>query len=108
MPNNGKNLDLMLSVRHEPKKDEITGQANIELTKLLDRLDYEEIEEKEENKLVDIKELIQVYKWDYHLKFIASFSPIFSDIIVQIKNQRFVRICDFQKFDERMYLIMGE
>ena len=40
MGNNGKNLDLMVSVRHEPKRDEITGHALLQLQNLIDNLSY--------------------------------------------------------------------
>ena len=45
MGNNGNNLDLMLSVRHEPKHDEITGHAWLTMVRFIESLDHKPISE---------------------------------------------------------------
>ena len=113
--NNGNNLDLMLSVRHEPKRDEITGDALLQLEKLKDRLNYKTVNPNNakygvKNKkhavveYISVKDLITVYKWLPQLCSMATFLPIFSDII---KNGQ-VLIEDVPKFDSLMYKVMGE
>lgn len=125
--NNGNNLDLMLSVRHEPKRDEITGHALITMQKFIESLDYKpllevnlkcgtknikhgkykhklKLEPIQERTHIPVKDLITVYKWSYQLCSMATFLPIFSDII---KNDK-VKIEDVPKFDSLMYKVMGE
>ena len=51
--NKGKNLDLMLSVRHEPKKNEITAEAELMLERFIESLDYKPV--LEENKKYGMK-----------------------------------------------------
>lgn len=103
--NNGNNLDLMISVRHEPAKQEITGHALRELHRLIDSVSGITVLETpcaEQNILV--KDLITVYKWSYQLCHMATFLPIFTDII---GNDR-VKIEDVPQFDKLMYRVMGE
>lgn len=108
MGNNGNNLDLMLSVRHEPAKHEITGHALLQLQKLIDLvsgvtvLEVPCVEKKTSNILV--KDLITVYKWLPQLCSMATFLPVFTDII---ENGQ-VKIEDVPQFDSLMYKIMGE
>ena len=113
MSNNGNNLDLMLSVRHEPKKNEITGHALITMQKFIESLDYKPILQSnlkfgakniKEPTTVLVSDLITVYKWSYQLCHMATFLPIFTDII---DNDR-VKIEDVPQFDSLMYKVMGE
>lgn len=113
--NGGKNL---MSIRHEPKRNEITGEALIEVQKLIDLVSvFDKIqpgaikEKKQKQSIIEevvthvlVKELITVYKWSYQLCSMATFLPIFSDII---KNDK-VKIEDVPKFDSLMYKVMGE
>lgn len=102
--NNGNNLDLMLSVRHEPAKHEITGHALLQVQKLIDSVSSVTIiETKQEPKTVLISDLITVYKWLPQLCSMATFLPIFLDII---KDGQ-VLIEDVPKFDNLMYKVMG-
>ena len=121
--NNGNNLDLMVSVRHEPGKNDITGHALITMQKFIESLDYKPLLEvnlrrgaknikhgkyKHEITPVPItilvSDLITVYKWLPQLCNMATFLPIFADII---EDDR-VKIEDVPKFDKLMYKVMGE
>ena len=115
MGNNGNNLDLMVSIRHEPAKHEITGHALITMQKFIESLDYKPISEDNlkhgfKNKKViepthiNVKDLITVYKWLPQLCSMATFLPVFTDII---ENGQ-VLISDVPKFDSLMYKVMGE
>ena len=116
---NGNNLDLMLSVRHDLGKNDITGHALLQIQKLIDSLDYKPIDPENDKygvsnkKPVDVivepthipvKDLITVYKWLPQLCNMATFLPIFTDIIKKDK----VKIEDVPKFDSLMYKVMGE
>lgn len=125
--NNGNNLDLMVSVRHEPKRDEITGHALITMQKFIESLSHKpllevnlkrgaknikhgkykhklKLEPIQEQTHISVKELINVYKWSYQLCSMATFLPIFSDII----KDDMVNIENITKFNELMYKVMGE
>lgn len=113
--NNGNNLDLMVSVRPELGKNDISGHALITMQKFIESLDYKPISEDNlkhgfKNKKViepthiNVKDLITVYKWPYQLCHMAMFLPIFTDII---ENDR-VKIEDVPQFDKLMYKVMGE
>jgi len=100
--NNGNNLDLMLSVRHDLGKNDITGHALWQVQRLIDSVSGVTVI----NELthIPVKDLITVYKWLPQLCNMATFLPIFSDII---KNDK-VKIEDVPKFDSLMYKVMGE
>ena len=100
MSNEG-NDNNMLSTRYEPNKDEITGAALIEFQKMIDLVEYKIIEEPT---YVLVKELITVYKWSYQLCSMATYLPVFSDII----KDGMVKVEDITKFDALMYMVMGK
>ena len=125
--NNGNNLDLMVSVRHEPKRNEITGHALLTMQKFIESLDYKPIDPnndkygaknikhgkcKHEPELkiikepthIAVKDLITVYKWQPCLCSMATFLPIFVEII---DNDR-VLLEDVPQFDSLIYKVMGE
>ena len=117
--NNGNNSDTMLSVRHELRKNDITAHALIQLQNLMDRLDYVPLSEEnlkhgrcnkkvveiiDEPTHINIKDLITVYKWQPCLCSIATFLPLFTEVI----DKDMVKIEDVPKFDSLMYRIMGE
>ena len=119
MGNNGNNLDLMVSVRPELGKNDISGHALLTMQRFIESLDYKPVDPNNDKygtknkKHIDIvaeythikiKDLITVYKWSYQLCSIATFLPIFSDIIVN----DVVKIEDVPKFDKLMYRVMGE
>lgn len=100
--NNGNNLDLMVSVRHELSKNDVTGHALLTIQKFIESLDY--VDTVIEPTTVLVSELITAYKWLPQLCSMATFLPIFSDIIVD----GMVKIEDVPKFDKLMYKVMGE
>jgi len=113
--NNGNNLDLMLSVRHEPKRNEITGHALITIQKFIESLDYKPLDPNNlkfgvnskkhvEPVTVLVSDLINIYKWQPCLCNMATFLPIFVEVI---DNDR-VLLEDVPKFDKLMYKVMGE
>ena len=121
--NNGNNLDLMVSVRPELDKNDITGHALITMQKFIESLDYKLVLESNakfgaknikhgkykheldpEITTINVKDLITVYKWLPQLCSMATFLPIFSDIIEDGK----ILIEDVPKFDKLMYRVMGE
>lgn len=117
--NKGNNLDLMLSVRHDLGKNDISGDAWLQIQRLKDSLDYKPLDPENEKygvsnkKSVDVivepthifvKDLITVYKWSYQLCNMATFLPIFTEVIDNDK----VKIEDVPKFDSLMYRVMGE
>lgn len=116
--NNGNNLDLMVSVRPELGKNDISGHALLTMQKFVESLDYKPLDpendkygisnKKHVNVIVEpthipVKDLITVYKWLPQLCSMATFLPIFSDII----NNGLVRVEDVPKFDSLMYKVMG-
>lgn len=121
--NNGNNIDPMVSVRHEPAKHEITGHALLTMQKFIESLDYKPLSEanlrrgaknikhgKYKHELepepinILVSDLVTGYKWSYQLCHLATFLPIFSDIIVN----DVVKIEDVPKFDKLMYKVMGD
>jgi hypothetical protein len=100
--NNGNNKDLMMSVRYSPAKDEITGHALTQLQKLKDMLEYKQ--EVKEVESVLVTDLITVYKWGVTLCSMATYLPVFSQLI----RSGHVLIEDVPKFDKLMYEVMGE
>lgn len=123
MGNNGNNLDLMVSVRHELGKNDISGHALLTMQRFIESLDYKPLSEanlrrgaknikhgKYKHELepepinILVSDLITVYKWLPQLCSMATFLPIFSDIII---NEQ-VKIEDVPKFDKLMYKVMGE
>ena len=105
MGNNGNNLDLMVSSRRDLKKNEYTAEAWLQVQYLIDAVSsITMIEPYKEPMHIKVKDLISVYKWSYQLCHMATFLPIFTDII---ENDR-VKIEDVPKFDRLMYRVMGE
>ena len=105
MGNNGNNLDLMVSVRPEFGKDEISADAWLQVQHLIDAVSsITMIEPYKEPTTVLVSDLVSVYKWSYQLCHMAMFLPIFSDIIDNDK----VKIEDVPQFDKLMYRVMGE
>jgi len=123
MGNNGNNLDTMLSVRHDLGKNDITGHALLTIQRFIESLDYKPILQSNlkfgannikhgkykscleaEPTTIAIKDLITVYKWSYQLCHMATFLPIFTDII---KDGQ-VLLEDVPQFDKLMYRVMGE
>jgi len=60
--NYDKNKDPMLSVRHEPKKNQITNQALIEVHSLIDKVNmyYKDVKPDEQIKEVQQRKLLNV------------------------------------------------
>ena len=111
--NNGNNLDLMLSVRRELGKNDVTGHALLTVQKFIESLDYKPVLESnakfgakniKEPTHTNVKDLITVYKWSYQLCHMAMFLPIFTDIIDKDR----ILLEDVPKFDKLMYKVMGE
>ena len=103
--NNGNNLDLMLNSRRELLPTDITVDAWLEIERLKDLVSsITAIEPYKEPVNISVKDLITVYKWTPQLCNMATFLPIFSDIIDNDK----VKIEDVPKFDSLMYKVMGE
>jgi hypothetical protein len=92
----------MVSVRHEPAKHEITGHALLQLDKLIDSVSSVTIVKEPTH--INVKDLITVYKWLPQLCNMATFLPIFTDII---KDGQ-VLLEDVPQFDKLMYRVMGE
>ena len=98
--NNGNNLDLMLNSRRELAPTDITADAWVSIRKLIDSVSDVTVT----NQLthIPVKDLITVYKWLPQLCNMATFLPIFTDIIKKDK----VKIEDVPKFDSLMYKVM--
>lgn len=113
MGNNGNNLDLMVSVRHDLGKNDITGHALLTMQRFIESLDYKPILQNnakfgakniKEPTTVLVSDLITVYKWSYQLCHMATFLPIFVEVI----DNDWVLLDDVPKFDKLMYRVMGE
>ena len=113
MGNNGNNLDLMVSVRHDLGKNDITGHALLTMQKFIESLDYKPVLESnakfgakniKEPTTILVSDLITMYKWLPQLCNMATFLPIFTDLI----EDDLVKIEDVPKFDRLMYRVMGE
>lgn len=127
MGNNGKNIDLMMTTRRELSKTDITADALLQVQKLIDSLSYKPVDPnndkygaknikhgkyKHEPELkiikepthIAVKDLITVYKWQPCLCSMATFLPIFVEII---DNDR-VLLEDVPRFDSLIYKVMGE
>ena len=94
--NNGNNKDLMMSVRYSPRKNEVTGHALTQLQKLKDMLEYKQ--EVKEVESVLVSDLITVYKWGVTLCSIATYLPVFNELV----RSGYILIEDVPKFDKLM------
>lgn len=113
--NNGNNLDLMLTTRRDLNKNDISADAWLQVQKLIDSLDYKPVDpnndkygaknkKRVESTHIPVKDLITVYKWSYQLCSMATFLPIFTEVI----DNDVVKIEDVPKFDSLIYKVMGE
>jgi len=103
--NNGNNLDLMINSRRELTPTYITGDAWLSVRKLIDSVSsITIIDAYDLPTSVKVKDLITVYKWLPQLCHIATFLPVFTNIV----NNGVVLVEDVPKFDSLMYKVMGE